>query len=609
MNTPPTTVALVTLGCARNDVDSEELAGRLEAGGFRLVDDAAEADTVVVNTCGFVEAAKKDSVDTLLAAADYKDSGRTQAVVAVGCLAERYGDQLAEALPETDAVLSFDDYTDISERLRSILAGNKHQPHVPRDRRKLLPLAPADRHSAPAPAVPGHGDRPTADQPATAHRPASTDQPAGPGQAAPVAAGGASEGTAHADRRAGGTGDAARLGDHIPEQLRPTNGALNAASDQPAGLKGRFVTGAPEELKIDAPDLATAPASGPRVMRRRLDGGPMAPLKLASGCDRRCAFCAIPMFRGAFMSRRPAEVLREAEWLADNGVRELFLVSENSTSYGKDLGDLRLLETLVGEIAQVPGIIRVRVSYLQPAEMRPTLISAMTSTPGVVPYFDLSFQHASGPLLRRMRRFGDSERFLELIAQVRATAPTAGIRSNVIVGFPGETEEDVDILCDFLSRAGLDAIGVFGYSDEDGTEAETYDGKLDEDTIAARLDRVTRLAEDLTSARAESRVGELLEVLIESTDATEAESDEEDVDEVEQGLDGLSAAGRTGEGRAAHQGPEVDGSTTVTGLPDGVRVGDLVSAKVVASDGVDLIAEFAALVSTPDGRPAANLTA
>ncbi|WP_405065969.1 radical SAM protein [Kribbella sp. NBC_01510] len=566
MTTPPTTVALVTLGCARNDVDSEELAGRLEAGGFRLVEDAAEADTVVVNTCGFVEAAKKDSVDTLLAAADYKDSGRTQAVVAVGCLAERYGDQLAEALPETDAVLSFDDYADISDRLRSILAGTKHQAHVPRDRRKLLPLAPADRASTTGIAIPGHGD-PTRVQDAG----------------------------------------------HIPDQLRPAreaSAADDASVDGPA-LKGRFATGRPEELKIEAPDLTSAPASGPRVMRRRLDGGPMAPLKLASGCDRRCAFCAIPMFRGAFVSRRPAEVLREAEWLAENGVRELFLVSENSTSYGKDLGDLRLLETLVGEIAAVPGITRVRVSYLQPAEMRPTLVTAMTSTPGVVPYFDLSFQHASGPLLRRMRRFGDSERFLELIAQVRAAAPTAGIRSNVIVGFPGETEDDVDVLCDFLSRAGLDAIGVFGYSDEDGTEAETYDGKLDEDTIAARLDRVTRLAEDLTSARAESRTGELLEVLVESLDPTPS-VDTKTATGTEFSADSSTSgdeAGRTGEGRAAHQGPEVDGSTTVTGLPAGVRVGDLVSAKVVGSDGVDLIAEFAALVSTRDGRPAVNLTA
>ncbi|MDX3000337.1 radical SAM protein [Kribbella solani] len=588
MTTPPTTVALVTLGCARNDVDSEELAGRLEAGGFRLVDDAAEADTVVVNTCGFVEAAKKDSVDTLLAAADYKESGRTQAVVAVGCLAERYGEQLAEALPETDAVLSFDDYTDISDRLRSILAGTKHQPHVPHDRRKLLPLAPADRHTTPTTAIPGHNTHPTAPQPTAAEQPATTTI-------------------------AGAQQDGAELG--APAAGVVPGAVVSGEAPAAAELKGRFVTTTPAELKIDAPDLATAPASGPRVMRRRLDGGPMAPLKLASGCDRRCAFCAIPMFRGAFMSRRPAEVLREAEWLAENGVRELFLVSENSTSYGKDLGDLRLLETLVAEIAQVPGITRVRVSYLQPAEMRPTLISAMTSTPGVVPYFDLSFQHASGPLLRRMRRFGDAERFLELIAQVRAAAPAAGIRSNVIVGFPGETEEDVDVLCDFLSRAGLDAIGVFGYSDEDGTEAETYDGKLDEDTIAARLDRVTRLAEDLTSARAESRIGELIEFLVEAINPDGNLDEGDDADRTplepssEPASDVLGRGGRTAEGRAAHQGPEVDGTTTVTGLPEGVRVGDLVSAKVVASDGVDLIAEFAALVSTPDARPAANLTA
>ena len=545
MTKTPTTVALVTLGCARNDVDSEELAGRLEAGGFRLVDDAADADTVVVNTCGFVEAAKKDSVDTLLAASDYKESGRTQAVVAVGCLAERYGEQLAEALPETDAVLGFDDYADISDRLRSILAGTKHQSHVPRDRRKLLPLAPADRAHAHGVALPGHGD---------------SSSPAGT----------AADGSALVDGA-------------VPDSTERPVGQVPANGSQ---LKGRIVQGTGAgELTIDAPDLMAAPASGPRVVRRRLDGGPMAPLKLASGCDRRCAFCAIPSFRGAFVSRRPTEVLAEAHWLAENGVREVFLVSENSTSYGKDLGDLRLLETLVAEIAEVPGLTRVRVSYLQPAEMRPTLIKAMASTPGVVPYFDLSFQHASGPLLRRMRRFGDAERFLELIELVRADAPTAGIRSNVIVGFPGETEEDVDILCDFLSRAGLDAIGVFGYSDEDGTEAETYDGKLDEDTIAARLDRVTRLAEDVTSARAEARIGETVEVLVESID------------------------GDTAEGRAAHQGPEVDGSTTLTGLPDDVTVGDLVTAGVVGSEGVDLIAEYAAHESPREAVPAANLTA
>ena len=226
---------------------------------------------------------------------------------------------------------------------------------------------------------------------------------------------------------------------------------------------------APESSTIEGP----VPASGPRVIRARLDGRPWAPLKIASGCDRRCAFCAIPMFRGAFVSRRPSDVLAEARWLGEHDVKEIFLVSENSTSYGKDLGDLRLLDTMLPELVAVPGIERVRVSYLQPAEIRPDLLDVMASTPGVVPYFDISFQHASEPLLRRMRRFGSREAFLDLVDRVRQRAPLAGIRSNVIVGFPGETEQDVAELEAFLVAARLDVVGVFGYSDEDGTEAET----------------------------------------------------------------------------------------------------------------------------------------
>ena len=291
----------------------------------------------------------------------------------------------------------------------------------------------------------------------------------------------------------------------------------------------------------------------------------MAPLKLASGCDRRCSFCAIPSFRGSFVSRRPSDVLGEARWLAEQDVRELFLVSENSTSYGKDLGDLRLLETLLPELAAIEGIERVRVSYLQPAETRPGLVTAIASTPGVAPYYDLSFQHASHAVLRRMRRFGDPESFLGLVEQIRAQAPAAGIRSNVIVGFPGETEDDLATLCDFLVAARLDVVGVFGYSDEDGTEAESYDGKLDEDDIRERTEQVTRLVEELTAQRAEERVGEEVEVLVESVD------DDEVV------------------GRAAHQGPEVDGSTYLTGFrPD---VGEMVRAVVFDTDGVDLLAK------------------
>jgi ribosomal protein S12 methylthiotransferase RimO len=479
------TVALVTLGCARNEVDSEELAGRLEADGWLLVDDASDADVAVVNTCGFVEAAKKDSVDALLEANDLKGHGRTQAVVAVGCMAERYGKELADALPEADGVLGFDDYSNISDRLQTILSGGHHAAHLPRDRRKLLPLTPVERQAAAAEiALPGHG----------------------------------------------------------------------AAEDLPEGV---------------------APASGPRTLRKRLDDSPVASIKLASGCDRRCSFCAIPAFRGSFISRRPSDVLNEAVWLAGQGVREVVLVSENNTSYGKDLGDIRLLETLLTEIAAVPGIERVRVSYLQPAEMRPGLVDAMTGTADVVPYFDLSFQHSAPAVLRRMRRFGNTEQFLELLRTIRDKAPQAGARSNFIVGFPGETEEDYAELERFISEAGLDAIGVFGYSDEDGTEAATFDGKLPEDVVADRLARLTRLAEELTAQRAEQRIGTEVEVLVEALEDGEVI------------------------GRAAHQAPETDGLTTLVGAEE-AAVGQFYRARVIASEGVDLVAEAIELV-----RPAA----
>jgi ribosomal protein S12 methylthiotransferase len=486
------TVSLVTLGCARNEVDSEELAGRLSAAGWTLTT-ADDPDVVLVNTCGFIQAAKQESIDELLAAA----SGGAR-VVAAGCLAERYGDGLAEALPEAQ-VLSFDDYGDIAARLDDVLAGRRWQAHAPRDRRRLLPISPAGRPGADSRPVPGHGDNPAAG--------------AGPAAAA-------------------GPADGARL-------------AGGGIADLPPGV---------------------APASGPRVLRQRLGGGVVAPLKIASGCDRRCSFCAIPAFRGAFISRPPADLIAEAGWLAGHGVRELLLVSENSTSYGKDMGDLRLLERLLPELAAVAGIGRVRVSYLQPAELRPGLIEAMTGTPGVAPYFDISFQHASGTVLRAMRRFGDAERFCALLDQVRRLTPAAGVRSNFIVGFPGETEDDVAELQRFLADARLDAIGIFGYSDEDGTEAAGLPGKLPEDEIARRVEELADLADELMDQRAAERVGQRAEVLIE-----------------EELGDGRYA------GRAAHQAPEVDGGTEVWSERPLVP-GDLVTATVTGSQGADLMA-------------------
>jgi len=461
--TPATRVNLITLGCARNEVDSSEIAGRLQVGGYRLVGDPEQADVVVVNTCAFIAGAKKDSIDTVLAAAD---TGAR--VVAVGCLAERYGAELAEALPEADAVLGFDAYPDLAALLGDVVDGHKPPAHTPVDRRLLLPVAPAARPGAAGSvSLPGH-----------------------------------------------------------------------------------------------------APASGPTLLRTLLHSGPVAPLKIASGCDRRCTFCAIPSFRGAFVSRPVDEIVAEAVWLARQGVREIVLVSENSTSYGKDLPGERQLEDLLSALAAVPGISRVRLSYLQPAETRPWLIEAIGAIPGVADYYDMSFQHASEPVLRRMRRYGSRRAFLGLIEQIRSVAPEAGIRSNVIVGFPGETEDDLAELEAFLTAARMDAVGVFGYSDEDGTAAVDLPGKLADDEIAARVERVTSLVEELTTQRAEDRIGTVVVVL---------------VDAGEPGESGVV-------GRGPHQAPEVDGATTVLG-GDGLRPGELVRCRVVGTDGIDLIAQ------------------
>ena len=464
------TVAIVTMGCARNEVDSEELAGRLAAEGWTLVSDVDSAEVAVVNTCGFIESAKKDSVDALLEANSLKGHGTTKAVVAVGCMAERYGKELAEALPEADAILGFDDYKDISAKLQSILAGNSHVSHTPQDRRALLPISPVDR--------------------ATVR----------------------------------------------------------------AEVKSAEVRNA---------EHTSAVGAGGSLFRKRLGNAPWAPLKIASGCDRRCSFCAIPYFRGSFVSRPAAEILEEADWLANHGVSELFLVSENTTSYGKDLGDLRLMEKILHQFGEIPGVERVRLSYLQPAEVRQSLLQAMVETDKVAPYFDLSFQHTSASVLRKMRRFGDSEKFLHLINQIRALSPEAGIRSNFIVGFPGESEDDYNDLAEFIASAKLDAIGIFGYSDEDNTEALDLDNKIADEVIKERVENLSRLADEMVSLRAQARIGESVRVLIEDEELQE--------------------------GRAAHQGPEVDGTTSFIGTS--FKAGEYVDAVVIESMGADLVAQ------------------
>lgn len=457
--TQPTKIKLTSLGCARNDVDSEELAGRLDAAGFSLVDD--DADLILINTCGFIEQAKKDSIDTIIAASE-----TNVPVVAVGCLAERYGTELAAELPEAAAVLGFDDYPDIAEKLTAILAGQKIAAPVPRDRRALLPITPVDRTQF-THLLPGH-------------------------------------------------------------QIS-------------SGL------------------------GGPKVLRKRISDKPYAPLKIASGCDRRCTFCAIPRFRGSFVSRPITEILAEANWLAESGVTELVLVSENSTSYGKDLGDPRAIEELLIKLGKIDDINWVRLTYLQPAELRPTLVSAIAQLPKVAPYYDLSFQHAAPDLLRRMKRFGGTDDFLNLIDQIRQLNPAAGIRSNFVVGFPGESDDDFAELEVFLTQAKLDAIGVFGYSVEDGTAAADFDAQHSIEEIAQRVSYLSSVADELVNQRAMDRIGDRTQIM----------------------LDDLI----NGEARAIFQAPETDATVELVGEINIVN-GEIAQAEIIDSNGADLLAKL-----------------
>src|SRR5829696_6403223 len=473
---PPRTVAIVTLGCGRNEVDSQNAAGLLAAAGYLMVADPEQADAVVVNTCAFVEAAKRESIETVLDAAALKDHGRARTVLVTGCLAERYTEELRVELPEADAIVPFADYA----RLPELLGG-------------------------PSPA------------------PAGGPSPAPPGRPSLIPAG----------RRA------------LP-MVFPT----------PAG--------------------AAFPA-------RAAARGPVALVKLAEGCDRDCSFCAIPSFRGRFRSRRPTEVLDEVAWLAGQGVSEVCLVAENSTSYGKDLGGREALVHLLRNLAEVDGLRRVRLNYLQPDELTPGLLEEMAANPVVCSYFDLSLQHASVPALRRMRRGGSAERFLELVRRIRALDPDAAFRSNFILGFPGERAADVRELEAFLEAARLDWVAFFAWSPEDGTAALALDGRVPPGIARARVERVQELQDRIAAEAQTGWVGRRLEVLVERVED-----------------DG------TAEGRSFREAPESDGAVRVDGateggggpgsrkgMPRSMRVGEYVAVEVTGAQGPELLARLA----------------
>ncbi len=522
---PMSRVSIVTLGCGRNEVDSDQLAGLFHRDGATIVDDPATADVVLVNTCTFIAPAKQESIDTVLEACQLKEDGTARAVLVVGCMAQRYPQELAEAIPEADAIVGFDGYGRLPSIVSDVLAGRVED--------RVIGV------SAPHP-----GSRPTGDQ-------------------------------AHVED----TGPT-RLS--LPVLVAPSPPApAQDDSPTPQPLADAPV-GDPDPLTQD--ELDRIPASGPRFPIRAHDGRPWAYLKIASGCDRVCTFCAIPSFRGRFRSRPLDEIVAEAAWLSDNGARELVLVSENTTSWGKDLPGGRANQPeLLRELAKVEGIERIRLMYLQPAELTSELMSAIASEPKVASYFDLSLQHVSGPVVARMARSGDHERFGDLIRHIRSLDPDAVFRSNFILGFPGETEEDVQRLEDFLTEHRLDWVGLFSFSREDGTPSDDFPDQVPEELALERLRRVSDLQEQLADESARGFVGRRLEVTVQER-------------RVEDGVE-LTL------GRSYREAPDTDGEIHLVveaGADAGGRVGsaaaDLpigrtVTATVVDAIGVDLVAE------------------
>lgn len=429
------TVWLTTLGCAKNEVDSEKIRGMLSGAGYTTADSPASADVVMVNTCAFIEAARRESVDTILELAD--DKRDDASLVVVGCMAQRYESELTEALPEADAIIGLDRYPELVDRLDELA------------------------HWTPL--------------------------------------------TIGATKRS--------HMDILYETRRPT------------------------------------PAM------------PWAYLKVAEGCDKLCTFCAIPQFRGKQRSRHPKNIRDEATELVASGVSEIGLVAQDLAAFGRDTGEGDIV-SLIRSISGVEGLRRLRLFYLYPREIRPALIEEMAANPRIANYFDLSLQHSSPNLLRAMRRAGSGDAHRLLVQSIRAVAPDASLRSSFIVGFPGETDDDVEELAAFLSDVELDWAGFFSYSPEEGTPAASMPDQIPEDVKAERTRYLQALQDDTTTAKAIGQVGRRLEVL---------------VDQME---DGQPVA------RSYREAPEIDGVV----LLDQGAPGEWLMAEVTGGYGTDLTA-------------------
>lgn len=513
----PHRVAIVTLGCGRNDVDTEQLAGVFAHAGVEVVEDANDCDAILINTCTFIAEAKQESIDTVLAACDVKDNGAARAVVVIGCMAQRYPNELAEAIPEADVIVGFGGYARLPEIVSDLLAGvvmprvvgvEPAHPGAQRQLPLIVPAAQTASHKAPtSPIVPVREE--------------------------------------------------GRLLDFAVLERDRSNEDV-------------------DQVALATDMLDRIPLSGPRFPLRKRVGEaatkPWAYLKIASGCDRVCTFCAIPSFRGRFRSRPIDELVSEAAWLAHNGVRELVLVSENTTSYGKDFPQGRAAQIeLIDRLADIDTIQRIRLMYLQPAEIRTELLAAIAGHPKVASYFDLSLQHVAADVVARMARSGDHERFAALIGHIRDLDANAVFRSNFILGFPGEREQDVDTLEQFLIATELDWVGLFAFSQEDGTASATMPDQVDARVARERLNRIAAVQETIADDKARRFVGSDLTVIIET---------------LSDGTNEIVA-------RSYREAPDTDGEIRVTNQNNlNVSVGAQARVRIVDTDGVDLVARL-----------------
>ena len=435
-------IKVVTLGCDKNLVDSEIMSGLIHERGYELVENEQEATVIIVNTCGFIDAAKEESVNTILELADLKETANLKALIVSGCLTQRYKEQLLEEMPEIDGIVGTGDFGKITTIVEEALAGSR-----------------------------------------------------------PIYVG---------------------------------NPVFNYEQAVPR--------------KVATPRYT-------------------AYVKIAEGCDNNCTFCSIPSMRGNFRSRTMESILAEVHNLAEQGVKEISLIAQDSTNYGTDLYDTFMLPALMNKVSEVPGVEWVRLHYAYPGFFSDELIDTIANNPKICKYIDMPLQHSEDSVLKRMRRPGRQRDTRELVRRIRDRIPGVAMRTSIIVGFPGETEEDFNHLCDFIREMKFDKLGVFTYSREDNTPAHRLPDHLEEDVKEWRANTLMEIQREVSKIASEARIGEVMPVLIERYD----------------GRNDVYI------GRSPYDAPEIDGEVFVSNCD--CNIGDIVPVRITHALEFDLAGE------------------